>query len=262
MGNCDVQQDRAKIEIPYPPLSLVGRSGPMASLNEFVEQGTFFLRMFVQKGLVTPAARVLDIGCGVGKLAYQCHGYLTTGEYLGIDVDAEAIAWLQRAFSADPRFTFHHLDLRNQAYNPTGAASFSGLTVADNSIDFCCLTSVFTHMKLGLTLAYLSEIRRVLRTDGKLYATFFKTLKPERISRDEQRVVHLEEDIRGMLQAYAFTVVESWGGDHEETHWHDQYQLICKVGGEYASYHFDVTAPVSSARPGIWNRLQARLRRT
>ncbi len=42
----------------------------------------------------------------------------------------------------------------------------------DESFDFVVLMSVFTHMLPDEMVNYLSEIRRVLRTDGKCLATF------------------------------------------------------------------------------------------
>lgn len=68
--------------------------------------------------------RVLEIGCGPGKLASMIMPRLREGSYTGIDPSAQAIAAAVRSNQADiatGRMVFHAVDLANA---PLAAASF------------------------------------------------------------------------------------------------------------------------------------------
>ena len=69
---------------------------PPAELNfvgtpdNFAEVGQQFFDIFVRDGGLKPHHRVLDVGCGVGRMALPLTGYLTPpGDYDGIVVGAE-----------------------------------------------------------------------------------------------------------------------------------------------------------------------------
>ena len=60
---------------------------------------------------------VLDAGCGTKfTQAFLNHG-IPVKAYVGVDVYADLIEFLQENV-ADPRFDYHHIDVRNELYNP------------------------------------------------------------------------------------------------------------------------------------------------
>ncbi len=69
------------------------------------------------------------------------------------------------------------MDVFNERYRPDGTSAEGAYTFpyADHSFDFVFATSVFTHLRSDVTSAYLHEIGRVLRPNGRLFATFFLT---------------------------------------------------------------------------------------
>lgn len=143
--------------------------------NDFYECGEEFFRYFTDIAALKPHERVLDVGCGTGRMARPLTGYLTSGSYDGIDIVAPAIEWCQRAYQRLPNFHFHFSDIYNQAYNPTGnlrAAEYK-FPFADASFDFVYLTSVFTHMLPDDMENYLREVTRVLKPDGRCFITYF-----------------------------------------------------------------------------------------
>ena len=65
--------------------------------------------------------------------------------------------------------------MRNLAYNPNGAqrAEAYVFPFADRSFDLILLKSVFTHMRPPEVSNYLSEVARLLKSEGRCLATFF-----------------------------------------------------------------------------------------
>jgi SAM-dependent methyltransferase len=101
---------------------------------------------------VTAGERVLDLGCGDGAFAAELSGAGT--DVVGVEVSAEA---LHRARAAHPE-----LDLREIAPGDT-------LPLEDASFDVVWGGDVLTHV-LDVA-ALLSEVRRVLRPEGRLLVT-------------------------------------------------------------------------------------------
>jgi len=145
--------------------------------SDFEATGREFLRYFTEIGQLQPRESVLEIGCGPGRMALPLTRYLgQKGSYAGMDVVAPAIRWCRRNISSrHPSFRFHHADLENARYNPSGhtRASEYRFPFADGSFDFVFLTSVFTHMRPEEIQHYLLEIARVLRPSGRVLCTFF-----------------------------------------------------------------------------------------
>src|SRR5262249_46340342 len=62
--------------------------------GEFRAVGDEFFAYFVDLGRLRPTDRVLDVGCGIGRMAVPLTRYLTAaGRYDGFDITARSIAW-------------------------------------------------------------------------------------------------------------------------------------------------------------------------
>jgi SAM-dependent methyltransferase len=144
--------------------------------SDFAGTGDEFLGHFTALGGLAPTERVLDIGCGIGRMARPLAGYLTApGTYDGFDINREGIAWCQAKYRAHPTFTFVVADLFNRRYNPAGTQSADAFTFPyeDASFDFALATSVFTHLLEGEADRYVAEAARTLAPGGRLFATWF-----------------------------------------------------------------------------------------
>lgn len=144
--------------------------------SDFAATGDEFLAHFVELGGLQPAARVLDVGCGIGRMARPLAGYLSAdGSYDGFDVNRDAIAWCRRRYRRHPSFRFAVADIFNARYNPSGThrADEYRFPYAGASFDFVLATSVFTHLLEADASRYLAECARVLVPGGRLFATFF-----------------------------------------------------------------------------------------
>lgn len=145
--------------------------------GDFVAVGDEFLAHFRDIGGLEPYHRVLDVGCGIGRMARPLAAFLdpARGSYDGFDVNRAGIEWCRAQYAPYPHFRFRAVDLFNTRYRPDAggsAASFS-FPYADGSFDFVFATSVFTHLLAGDADRYLAEVARVLAPGGRLFATFF-----------------------------------------------------------------------------------------
>ncbi|MEY2519856.1 MAG: hypothetical protein QOF24_1615 [Verrucomicrobiota bacterium] len=124
-----------------------------------------------------PDANIVDVGCGIGRLAFQLIEFLSArGRYTGIDVCLDSIMWCRRNISVrHPNFSFYHLDAFSEVYNPFGRFSTTELQLPlpDQSADRVFAGSLFTHLMEDEIVHYLREFRRILRGDGFVYTSFF-----------------------------------------------------------------------------------------
>lgn len=161
---------RADPLVPPRPLQFVGE-------GDFAETGDEFLGHFIDLAGLEPDHRVLDVGCGIGRMARPLLGFLDPerGSYDGFDVHRKGIGWCRRRYARHPHFRFLRADLYNRVYHPGGAhrAAEYRFPYDDRSFDLVIATSVFTHLLEEEADHYLAESARVLADGGRMLATFF-----------------------------------------------------------------------------------------
>lgn len=159
-----------------PPRSLVAKAAGK-SVVPWIEIGDRWVETMRMWGGLEPHHRVLDVGCGVGRMAIALASYLGDhGSYEGFDIQERAIRWCKREIEPRwPRARFHFVDVRNPEYRRRGGenASTFRFPFDDEEFDFVFLTSVFTHMLRDEVENYLSETRRVLASRGRCLITYY-----------------------------------------------------------------------------------------
>jgi SAM-dependent methyltransferase len=159
------------IEIPLPPTHLrvlVGQDDPAAFDNASRESVFGF----------PPEAyeRVLDFGCGCGRVARQLmQQHPQPAEYRGFDLHSDSIEWCQSHLTpVAPQFTFAHHDVANRGLNPGAEKPLTlPLPAPDGWASLVLAISVFTHLTEPQAVHYLTELARCLDSRGSLHTTWF-----------------------------------------------------------------------------------------
>jgi SAM-dependent methyltransferase len=219
----------------------------------YKEVAAYFVQSLIDLCGLKPEERVLDAGCGAGRLAFGLTSYLSPkGRYDGFDVDAKSIRWAQKNISHRlPNFHFHLADVQNQSYNPRGRTRGAAFTFPyeNETFDMVFLFSVFTHMLPADMERYMAEISRVLKKGKRAYLTYY-LLHPESlrairekklplnfeydfgpyrtINKDihEHSIAYDESFVRGLHQKYGLPIAEpirrgSWFGKTDSPDYQD-----------------------------------------
>ena len=168
-GVLDAFTSRAPLTPPRR-LSFVFGDGDSAVI------GREFRDYFITYGGMKPTDSVLDIGCGIGRMAVPLVEYLGNGQYNGFDTILRGISWCQKNITNKfPNFRFQHADIYNKSYNPQGRISPHAFRFPyeNRKFDFAFATSVFTHMFPADIAHYIREAARVLKPGGSCLFTWF-----------------------------------------------------------------------------------------
>ena len=126
--------------------------------GDFEAVGRLEYYLLLQHGL-RPADSVIDVGCGSGRLAVCLREYLK-GRFVGIDIVPDLYEYAEK-ICRRPDWRFY-------------AAPGLSIPEPDDSADFICFFSVFTHLTHEQSYRYLQDARRVLKPGGKLVFSFLE----------------------------------------------------------------------------------------
>lgn len=228
--------------LPVPPARL--RVGVVYSpqLDPFFEGGSGTAATIAQicerHGVpVTRAGRVLELGCGCGRVTRNWH-WLSGVEIHAADVNAEAIAWVNE------NLPFVRA-VRNELWPP--------LSYEDASFDIVYAISVFTHLSEPLGVAWMRELHRITRPGGLVLFSVntrgmgrFMTRRERAAFAAGRLVVQFGEAAgANICSAYhPLSYVERLAGDF------DRLELLPpEPGGHLPQDLWVVRKPVTSARP-------------
>ncbi len=146
--------------MPSPPKALMTRVANIGESARFALSGMKsygeLLDELNRHVAVESVDRLLDFGCGCGRLLYylvNCSGILGVS---GCDIDAEAIEWVRSRISGVHVSVTPHLP-------PT--------SYDDSAFEVILASSVFSHLSREAQLVWLKELRRILKPDGVLIAS-------------------------------------------------------------------------------------------
>ena len=142
----------------------------------FVKEGSYLSHLLKEYANLASESKVLEIGCGCGRLAVPLASIIKNGNYNGMDIDRESLeACLRNKLLLSKNCEFQLMDIYNGAYNPAGCLADKDykFPYTDASFDVIYMFSVFTHILPDGVTNYIKEISRLLKAGGRcLFSTF------------------------------------------------------------------------------------------
>jgi SAM-dependent methyltransferase len=162
--------------LPSPPPNLVFLISGSHSLENYYRQGaagaesiTSILRH--EQLEMGQFGRVLDFGCGCGRVLRQWHSFGAT-EFHGTDINSAQVEWCAR-----------HLEFarfgKNELAPPT--------QYEDNQFNFIYAISVLTHLSSDLQIGWMREWERILAPGGVLLITVHGESRRASLNPSDQR---------------------------------------------------------------------------
>lgn len=162
-----------------PPVQMIldnkiGHWSPDTVHDEFREIGEGVIGNMIAHHFIKPDSRVLDVGCGLGRMARALVPFLDGGEYVGMDVTKSSVDWCSSAYARLPNFRFVHADVFSTTYNPASKVKAEDFTFPfpDGHFDFVWSTSLFTHLLQHQVDNYLKEMARVMKVGAYCWNTY------------------------------------------------------------------------------------------
>ena len=192
------------------------------SSNQFIEHALYL-------GFFSTGNKVLDLGCGNGRLGISLSNLDLDIEYQGLDPMLPCIEFEKNVFIDFPKMHFNHQDIYSAISNPTGTIKpeYYKFPFPDNYFDDVICYSVFAHLeRFEVALNYMSEIKRVLKDGGKFFITCYRSPPDPKPYSSGERTVYLESDIMNMLSGFQF--LYTYGGHvNQKQEYYDQWGLFC-----------------------------------
>jgi SAM-dependent methyltransferase len=220
--------------LPLPPAGLRQKVSRRSDRHEFLEvgkAGSLAIRDALEQSRSSSETypRWLDFGCGPGRLARHLLQLDVVREFLGVDVDAEAIAWNQDHLKG----VYQTIE----AEPPTELPS--------NLFDVVVAVSVFTHLSENSQLRWLREMHRVLRPGGVLIASTHSPgltfTRPDLTSAQ-----HEELQVRGFLFA------RGNGSFNEDSAFHSRTYLLDTWGRLMGMLRFENSGMAGYQDLSVW----------
>ncbi len=159
----------------FPPAEYIQNIG-CSDKQHFKNSSVNQFKELVQRFRVADDWKILDMGCGCGRMAVPFSEYLgAKGQYIGFDVWPDGIEWCHENIRKD--FQFKILHAANNYYYEDQRSfkknNFSLSFIERQTVDLVFAISVFSHLKKEDAQIYLAEISKILKFRMYAYITCF-----------------------------------------------------------------------------------------
>jgi SAM-dependent methyltransferase len=204
--------------LPFPPNDLLQRTGHVDPNDperayDAVGQGIrSIIESLLPSGWIWRGKRVLDFGCGAGRVLRQFQLETRHAQFFGCDIDRPSIDWINANLS--PPFTAVYCD------------EAPGLNFPSGYFSLIYAISVFTHLT-DHSAGWLLELRRILASDGLLLATFLGEGMIDELLHEEWKEDHIGFNAVGHGNSWddggPMTFMSPWW---IRTHWGRAFDII------------------------------------
>jgi len=156
------------------PINFTDDNHPHGGLNPNSEQNKqtakHLLEILKLSGL-GQSDKLLDLGCGTGRLCYAIKEYMPPQNYIGVDISCEYI----RIATDTHKMEFRLTDIKHPIFNKNGSIEPKDYKIPanDGEFDFCAIIAVFNHCKYQWIKPIINEVSRVLKPTGICLSTWF-----------------------------------------------------------------------------------------
>jgi SAM-dependent methyltransferase len=149
-------------ELLLPPKDLIYRVAGTSDPDWFVASGRESVKDFEKALSLVGRAfaeyrRILDFGCGCGRIMLRLKETIPISRVTGVDIDAEAVGWLRTRIPEATLLVINELP---------------PMPLAEESFDLVYCHSVFTHLDVGYQDRWLEELVRVCQPGATLVVSF------------------------------------------------------------------------------------------
>jgi len=227
---CDWARERMPGRLP--PDSVMDRAG---GVTNYLEHGVGALGLVLTNLAIakspTSFERILDWGCGAGRIARHLAQVLDPNRVHGCDIDREAVAWAQQNLPG-ARFD------RVEPYPPTH--------YPDEFFDGVYGISVMTHLDEAAQRLWLEELQRITQPGAALLLS---------VIGDKLRATNMPPELAGEFERTGFAVFvpgySEWFRDFSHEGYYQEAfhtpEFVERVWGEY----FDVLEYVETGHQDL-----------